>query len=267
MKTVVHDLTAASTEKRKHRAPNEAEGDSGSRGAKKPKTALEQSIHVDKLLESLTKRKTELIEQSRRTMESSWENLAKADCVKAFLFNSGHKDTEWTCLICANDFTPLLVADPDAVSTAFLYHCEQCGGTACFKCVLKQVTLNPHNDQSIGYTCAVCRFYNCNKINNGPSPQDYAVRLGTPTEQLAAMPYPSGYSTVRSDKAKGEKLPTSNAVSSGNADHARNEEDRQRTFTMIVEDREARVYDGPGSPRSPDSPYYTPTSPQYGGSY
>ena len=211
---------------------------------KKPCPSICESMQaLDARLAELTQQKQALTQKVCASMQQGWRELRDSDYTKAYLLNTEYKESAWSCSLCTTDFTPLLLATPTESASEFLYHCEQCGAASCYKCTLRMLTLNARCDRSIGAQCPACRFYNCNLVNKSTVPRQ---------PSLEEMPFPSGYSTVTSAKVKGEKLPTSYAVTS-NETHETNARMRQEAYDILtgaVAGINQIAPMGPGSPRA-----------------
>jgi len=186
-------------------------------------------------------------------LKGRWTRLFSAAETEGFLFGSGVVAERWECLVCATDFRPMFAADHGARDSDFLYHCERCGASACFKCTLRCLRLNPLHETSVGFGCIACNFYNCNRISNPELPSAMLVD---------AFPFCSGYSTLLDSKVKGEKLPTSKAIAS-NADHGDNMLRQAATYDVFLTEHRDDLLER-NVPRSPD---YDPTDPNPSASY
>lgn len=211
-------------------------------------TGLEESRNIDRQLKDLYERREELRRESCGKMTFAFDKIKYADFTTTYLYLKNHQQEDWTCLICTTNFLPMVLAAPGAVAADYLHHCEQCGAPICFKCMIQLMTINRHNNESIGAQCPGCKFYNCNRIEVGK----------TSHSVISEMAFPSGYSTVDASKVKGEKLITSNAVTS-NEYHVKNLADRQTLFDVMSLHiiMPSPQYDGH------DNNYDLPTSPMY----
>jgi hypothetical protein len=171
----------------------------------------------------LQTKKKQLIEILTSAVEMKWKALCSEDEIKAHLLSIDEAD--WTCVACTTNFTPMILADTSVKAHEFLYHCESCGGAVCFKCTTRMLTLNAHNDRSIGVNCPICRFYNCNRIKKDVIQRPLSIEK---------MAFPSGYSTIAPNKVKGDKLPTELGVTS-NENHEKNIQERREVFDLLSE--------------------------------
>ena len=180
------------------------------RTPKKVKTESEAIKEVDENIEKWTEHRKKMVSDMGTNIKRKWTDLFSA--AEGFLFGSSVVAERWECSLCTTDFRPMFVADPAARDVDFLYHCERCGASACFKCTLHLLQRNPLHETSVGFACSLCRFYNCNKISDSEIARNASID---------AFPFCSGYSTLRDSKVKGEKLSTSKAILT-NVDHVDN---------------------------------------------
>jgi hypothetical protein len=222
---------------------------------KRVKNNLESMQSLMAEMQKLEMQKNALREAIEREMNEKAQNLLSSETTRALLLVKSYSSDRWSCVICAADFKPMFLCNPDARDSDYLYHCEKCGISSCFKCTVRMLKCNPICSDSIGFSCVQCKFFNCN----------HSARH-TKFDSIEEYPFPSGYTTLEQSKVKGEKLMTSNATMS-NEKHEENLSIQKENYNLrrdvlpgpaeiIPRYRPVRVSYSPRSPvyRTSDSP-------------
>ncbi len=229
-----------------------------------------------------TRKKIQDLEDATATEASKIvADIVKSDLFQTVTYMGKRKSVEeTTCLICSTDFSLLLLLNDPTMFTTIGHRCMRCAAYCCYKCVYQLTTTNNACENSIGYQCGACKFYNFGRTNSVKVP-----RVINSTTDMNSLHPASGYSTLATKEMKGDVLMTSaNALP---RNHEQNmilqrdyldllmEEDPREVFNPYNDGYEPRVngntnfnYQHPGSPRniySPDSDLdsqFSPPSPR-----
>lgn len=230
----------------------------GSENAKKRvKNNLESMQTLVAEMQKLETQKKALAEAIEREMNEKSQNLLSSETTEALLLTKSYESDRWSCVVCLVDFKPMFLCNLDAQDSDYLYHCEKCGASSCFKCTIRMLNCNPTCLDSIGFSCVQCKFFNCN----------HSARH-TGFASIEEYPFHSGHATVEQSRVKGEKLMTSNATTS-NEKHEENLSIQKENYNLrkdvlpgpieiLNRYRPMRISHSPRSPvyRSSDPPVY-----------
>ena len=163
----------------------------------------EYELAIEQASKAMAEIETHVDKRSREIVRSMIES---EDFTTLSYINKRKGLNETSCLICATDFSLLLMHNDPSIFTTIGHSCMRCAAYCCYKCVYQMTRENPHCGDSIGYQCGACKFHNYGKTAAVP-----VLRWETTPDFHLYVPPSTGFSTM--DQMKGEALPTSGASS------------------------------------------------------
>lgn len=190
-------------------------------------TLLEELDFIQKKQDLLTEKAKQIKKKCFEKVGEELDSILSSDNTKVILELKNIALDECECSLCSIDFSLCILKDLTSLYGNNIYDnpyknyiqkCLGCGYIICYKCVIRILSINQFNRNSIGYSCPGCRLFNSNLIKKSK----YTLINGE-----SNLPFSSGITTVKNKK--GYLLLTNDTDESNTLTHEINM-DTQRLF-------------------------------------